>query len=353
MKKMLMLLGCVLLLSGCEKEMEIIETKDGYEIEKIGDISSTGIGYGEICGENKYCFHVQKNQADSYERETVASYEIDLTTKKIKKVEIDNEKDKLKGRDYMVVEDVTEDVAYDENGFERTTQYHTWTYKSALETKEIYNCKFENQNGALDPCLTMYEYQGHYYFYDQEEKDSVVYEIVKGGTFKEVDRVPKKIDDYYANNTGMYPFYVENPMKENALEYQNETSKRNYYGDEYIEYDLNQTCDKIDDYIFMNTETQLGFVTETKIIDFDTKKETILPICFDGFKIKLKKKNAFIQYFTNHEVSYVEVFDNQLIMHQLPFDTSFLLNVVNENQVILFKESDAHDKIEFYIMTIE
>lgn len=349
MKKILILLGCVLLLVACEKEMEVVETKDGYEIKMIGDIPYTGNGNGEICGENNICWYVTKNVEDSSKREIIASYEIDLTTKEMKEVEINDEKEeKLEGRDYIVIED----VVYDANGFEGFI-YHTWTYKSASETKEIYNCEFEMKNGVLDSCHTMYEYQGHYYFYDQEEDDSVVYEIIEGGTFKEVDRVPKTIDDYHATNTGMYPLYIENPIKENALEYQNENSKRNYYGDEYIEYDLNQTCDKIDDYIYMNTKTASGIVTETKIIDFDTKKETILPICLDGMKIKLNKKNAFLQCSTNREISYVEVIDNQIIVHQLPFDRSFNLYMVKENQALLTRNSDAHDKTEFYILTIK
>lgn len=382
MKKIVISLCCLFLMSGCQKSIDVITTTDGFQVEKIGSISRTSnkVKYNYLmnCKENTLCFSTEEYLDDTKCENKY--YEINIKDKLV----VETELEETNNEDDVTYVSRSEGSVYyydsiyslSENEQIIETEAHlnddlstvkiSYVYQSDKETSVLYEYTFnkdtENEVFSLIPYLgALYRKDDQNYMFLYVENNQLAVDRIQPGKHK----IKEKRIPLFFENMQLVGYDAESEKTDKRI-YQNEEKKLFYLNGKTVELNFSDTVTQIDENTIIVQEVEKEKVVNNYIYNFET-----------GEKIKMNKVlNGFIysdyDYFkgesdnwlfrpTEVEVSETSQFFNLgkinedvVELKELPFETNaYLFESIDEKQIMFVNIGENDTSFDFYLVSVE
>lgn len=380
MKKIMLCMWCCLILTGCQKKIDVVVKTDGFQIEKIASFPAdeeTDIML-DTCKKDTLCLENYKNKI---------VYELDLNNNSVKELRIpENNNHNPEIYSVYPIEDgfVAETILLISDSEKiiqrRETQNQSvkksMIYKTNQEEIVLNQTEINKEDEFELPEYFMMLNDRSVYTTYVEHESLVAKQIEAGGKITEIARVPlvedgMKLTQYQLFGDEMnlnFPFDLFEVLPQNYLIYENETTRRIHLGEEIFETALNENYYLIKENIVLLQEKDpiKDNIIKTTILHLDTQEKIECSESLNGFIFpqvewgeKVSKQFIFKPYdnLTTDKSQFTMVGkfeENQLQLIELPFETDqYFFEIIDENRYAFVSNGKKGKTFDLYIVELE
>lgn len=377
MKKLGLILWCLFILTGCQKEIDVVVKNDGFQVEKIASLPKTEYDEnGGIynCGENLVCFNVEYIIGEHSE---ISVYQINLTNSSIKKqsaTDKPNEfitfqsKDVEKGYVYEItysLSDTEEVIALLEGSNDGTgTEKKSYIYQNENERTILYEYtdneeknNFDSQFIPISGTMAMDDDRSLIFVYVEDDQLAVD-RIAAGKKITEERRIPLAYQDMKLTS------FVTEADRQDIRVYENETKKMYVVEGKTLELNIKDTVTQINENTIIVQEMKNDEVSNY-IYNFETEEKTEIASPLNGYiyadydNQQNESSNWIFQPIkqeltdTNQFFSYGKIKEDLIELTELPFETEiYAFEFIDEKRMIFVSTEDP-SSFDFYVVRME